>query len=222
MVSAEPLDRSVWSRARWLVLAPHPDDETLGAGSLIAHAAAHGRLAAVAYLTDGTGSHPAGTQGLAAARRVEAGRAVARLADRSIPIGWIGWRDAHPPEEGSPHFLRDAMRFGALLRRRRIDAVAVTDLAESHCDHVAAHRLAGAAIRLARRPIALFSYHVWGTPSDHRARRIRTEPMALGRRRHALQAHRSQLSAALGDGFRLPAERCRMAATDVLTLQGRR
>lgn len=48
-------------RARWLIVAPDPDDETLGAGALIHETAARRQLAGIAYLTDGTGSHPHGT-----------------------------------------------------------------------------------------------------------------------------------------------------------------
>lgn len=222
MVTAEPLAKSVWSRSRWLVLAPHPDDETLGAGALIAHTAACGRLVAVAYLTDGTGSHPAGTRGLGAARQVEARKAVGRLAGRSIPIDWLEWQDAHPAEADSPRFRRDAMWLGALLRRRRVDAVAVTDRSESHCDHIAAYQLAEAAVRQSRRSIALFTYHVWSTQSVHAARRVRTKPIATGQRVHALRAHRSQLSNTYGEGFRLPPQQRRMMPDDVLTLQENR
>ena len=41
------LERSPWRSARWLVIAPHADDETLGAGALIHQAAEAGRLAGV-------------------------------------------------------------------------------------------------------------------------------------------------------------------------------
>ena len=41
-----------------LVLAPHPDDESLGCGALLAHGLA-GPGAHVACLTDGAASHPA-------------------------------------------------------------------------------------------------------------------------------------------------------------------
>lgn len=218
MVKTELLARSRWARARWLVLAPHPDDETLGAGALIANAAAHGRLGGIAFLTDGTGSHPPGTPRVAATRRAEARSAIRRLGDAQVPIDWIGWRDAHPHAADSATFLRDAARLAAWLRHRRIDAIAVADHTESHCDHVAAYRLAEAAVRLARRRIALFAYHVWSA-APTTARRVATPPIALGRRRHALRAHRSQLSPSLGDGFRVPREKLRMAACDVLTLR---
>src|ERR1700759_4483419 len=41
-----------------VILAPHPDDESLGCGGLIATCAAAGRPPLVVILTDGAGSHP--------------------------------------------------------------------------------------------------------------------------------------------------------------------
>lgn len=218
MVTSEPLTRSRWARACWLVLAPHPDDETLGAGALIAHAAARGRLGGIVFLTDGTGSHPAGTPRLAATRRSEAQRAVRRLGGGDVRVDWVGWQDAHPHASGSPAFVRDAAWLAALLRCRRIDAIAVADRSEAHCDHVAAYQLAAAAIQVARRAVSLFAYHVWSTTPPS-VRRVATPAMAPGRRRQALFAHRSQMSPVMGKGFRLPPDRLRMPARDILTLR---
>ena len=49
---------AVTGNAPMLILAPHPDDETLGCGGLIAAASAAGHPPFVLVLTDGTGSHP--------------------------------------------------------------------------------------------------------------------------------------------------------------------
>jgi len=217
VVRTGPLLASRWRRARWLVVAPHPDDETLGAGALIAHAAAGRRLAAVVYLTDGTGSHPPGTPRLAIIRRDEARTALRRLGAGDTRITWLNWPDAHPHALGSTAFGRDARRLSAELRRRRVEAIAVTDASEDHCDHVAAFGLAMAAIRHARRRIALFAYHVW-SPTDRQRHYLRTPPMLAGQRRHALRAHRSQLTSRLGDGFRLPRARLAMPSFDLLAL----
>lgn len=219
MVRAEPLENSVWARAHWLVIAPHPDDETLGAGALIAQTAAEGRLGGVVYLTDGTGSHPAGTPRLASIRRSEARAAIHHLTAESPSIARMGWQDACPYEPASTRFDRDAGRLGALLRRRCIDAVAVTGPGERHCDHVAAFRLAEAAIHHARRRVALFLYCVWGDPPGACRRRLRTRPLAPGIRRRALAAHRSQLSLAYGAGFRLPCAKQVMPPADILWLR---
>jgi hypothetical protein len=57
-LSAQPLSRNRWAGSRWLVPAPHANDETIGAGALIAMAGRQGRPAGVAFVTDGSGSHP--------------------------------------------------------------------------------------------------------------------------------------------------------------------
>lgn len=217
-----PLGRSPWRRSRWLVLAPHPDDETIGAGALVAGAAADGRLGAVAFLTDGSGSHPQ-HRGIVATRRREARTALHRLAGKGMPEAvWIGWRDARPETPGSPAFEKTCRRVAALLRSRRIDAIAVTAADEPHCDHRAAFLVARRAAGLSRRRVAVFEYRVWGEAT--RAQRpliLRTAPIPPGCRRHALRAHRSQLSPSMGPGFRLPPERIAMAACDLLHLSRR-
>ncbi|WCT72682.1 PIG-L family deacetylase [Sphingomonas naphthae] len=204
-----------------MILAPHPDDETLGTGALIAHSAATGRLGGIVFLTDGSGSHPAGTPRLAATRRREAGHAIRKLGGGGVRLHWLGWRDAHPHESGSVAFVRSAKRLAALLRSSRINAIAVSDRTETHCDHVAAFELAEAAVRSARRSVTLFAYHVW---SAHPAsvRRVVTPVVAPGRRRHALRSHRSQMSPVLGNGFRLPSEKLRMPSSDTLTVRSLR
>ena len=54
---ARDLDEITGNRCA-LILAPHPDDESLGCGGLIAEACARGRPPAVIIVSDGTGSHP--------------------------------------------------------------------------------------------------------------------------------------------------------------------
>ena len=46
-----------------LVLAPHPDDETLGCGAALAAAVTAGYAVRVVAATDGDGSHPRSFQG---------------------------------------------------------------------------------------------------------------------------------------------------------------
>lgn len=115
----------------------------------------------IAFLTDGTGSHLETTPRVAVTRRKEARHALGRLGAQAVPTIWMGWRDAHPHPIDSNPFMREAGRLAALLRWRRIDAIAVSDHSEAHCDHVAAFRLAEAAVHRAKRPVALFAYHVW-------------------------------------------------------------
>jgi LmbE family N-acetylglucosaminyl deacetylase len=209
---------------RWLVMAPHPDDETLGAGALIAQASGEGRFAGLVYLTDGSGSHPtpSGRSGrLANVRKREAATALHRLiGNRKCRPLHLGWKDAAPAEPDDPAFERAAGLLGALCRRLRVDALAVTALHEPHCDHAAAARLAYAVRKCAKRKIIVAEYLVWaGPPGGRNLDIIRTAPMLQGRRRHALQAHRSQLTASYGPGFRLPDQGRRMPARDILYLR---
>lgn len=209
------LDISPWRHARWLVIAPHPDDETLGVGALIYHAALRKRLAGIVFLTDGGGSHPQGTAGLRAVRRREAGRAIGRLSARSAPVDWLGWDDGEPCDTGSARFDRTVMRMAAIVRTRRVDALAVSDPGDNHCDHIAAFDLAYETRSRSRRKLQIFTYSVWDE-AVCRGMRVRTPPMPISLRRQALSAHRSQLSPSMGDGFRLPSPMRRMRAADCL------
>ena len=71
-----------------IVLAAHPDDETLGAGGLIARAAASGVPVTVVVATAGEASHPASPTvrpaTLAMIRRAEVAAAVALLAPTAL------------------------------------------------------------------------------------------------------------------------------------------
>jgi LmbE family N-acetylglucosaminyl deacetylase len=213
------LDRSPWRNARWLVVAPHPDDETLGAGALIHYAVANERLAGIAFLTDGGGSHPRGTPRLRSVRRREARTAIGRLAAKPSLIDWLGWQDGEPFMAGSAAFDRTAMRMAAIIRNRRVDALAVSDPGDGHCDHIAAFDLACEASSLSRRKVQIFTYSVWGEASCTGGL-FQTPAMPTGLRHQALRAHRSQLTSSMGDGFRLPPEMLRMQPADSLLAVG--
>ncbi|WP_020181483.1 PIG-L family deacetylase [Methylopila sp. M107] len=220
-LSARPLSLSPWAKARWLVLAPHADDETIGTGALIATTARQGRLAGVAFVTDGAGSHPHADDrsraGLIARRRREAERALRLLAPYAAKPLFLDWPDAAPPAEGEPAFQQALSRLVALCRERRVDAVAVTALHEPHCDHEAACRLAYALQQRALLPLDVFEYVVWAdAPPGAGYRSLRTSDAPTGPRRLALAAHRSQTTPLAGDGFRLPTRHLKSPPFDLL------
>jgi len=77
---------------RLVVVAPHPDDETLGAGGLIAMAAASGMSITIVSCTDGEAAYP--VDGLGPLRRKELERSVRRLAgSRDVRIVSLGLPD---------------------------------------------------------------------------------------------------------------------------------
>ena len=220
MVSnAKPLEHSRWANACWLVLAPHADDETIGAASLLTYAKNRGRLAGVAFLTDGGASHGVrddhARRELIAARKREAREALRRLGIGEAPT-FLGWPDATPHPPGSAAFDRTVRTLIEICRLRHVTAIAVTAHHEPHCDHEAACGLAY-AVSSSAPGTAVFEYMVWADrPPGPNYECLRTPPMPIGRRRHALRAHRSQLTPLYGEGFRVPAHLQERGATDFL------
>lgn len=204
-----------------LVLAPHPDDESLGCGGLIAQAAQAGREISVAILTDGTGSHPRSRayppERLRAVREAEARSALAALGLSPDRLVFMGVRDTAAPHPGvdEPAFTETAARLAALIRRTGARTVLCAWEHDPHGDHVSAHRLAVAACR--ETGARLLSYPVWGwtLPPVHplpdappRGWRldIRAE---LEAKRRAIAAHVSQTTRLIADdpeGFVMPPE----------------
>jgi len=176
---------------RIVVIAPHPDDETLGCGSLIASAVGRRIPVGVVALTDGDGSHP-GSQAWppAALGRLRAGemrRALARLGAGGVAVRRLGWGDGRVVADARVGHLRRqlvALRAGVVL---------VTSDADHHLDHRAAARLAAAAARSLGLP--LIHYAVWSRVlSESRGR-----DCLGGAKRWAALAHRSQLGTYITD-----------------------
>lgn len=214
----------------FLVIAPHPDDESIGCGGLLAECAARGRPVRVEVLTDGTGSHPGSPSfpppRLAALRREETRAAVAALGlDPDRDLAFLGLPDTAVPSRGAAFdaALADLLR---LAERDEAPAAVFTTWGhDSHADHKAARALAGALARaLPSRP-KLFAYPVWGWAFAHpvpdfplppepdlseplRGVRLSTQ-QHLAAKRRAVAAHRSQTTDLIADdprGFRLPRE----------------
>ena len=121
---------------RWLVLAPHADDESLGLGATLAQAVDAGVEVRVAIVTDGA------RQGGAAQREAEAAAAAAELGIAAPAF----WRFADRSLAGSLAPLGRAV--GEALRSWSPDTLFVTSPVELHPDHRA---LAIAVQRALRR-----------------------------------------------------------------------
>ena len=202
-----------------LVLAPHPDDETLGCGGLVTIACRAGVPVHVAYLTDGAASHPGSRAWpparLTRRRREEARRALHALGVHTAPV-FLGL-----PDGGSWSVPPDAMasaaaRLTTLCRRARPGLLVTTWRREPHGDHRTAYALARQAAD--ECDARLGEFLVWtgrlGTPGDA-PRTGEACPVtldvraALASRRRALAAHESQLGRLVADdpdGFVLTAQ----------------
>ena len=201
-----------------LILAPHPDDETLGCGGLIATAQAAGRAVFVLVLTDGTGSHPNSAAYPAARlkrlREAESRQAAQMLGLPESHVSFLGLTDTQAPQRGEA--AEDAARAIALHAQSVGAGVMLTSWRhDPHCDHVSASILGVRAAALTGA--ALFEYPVWGWTLPPRRRLEARAPagfrLDVGRhiaaKQRAIACHRSQLGQVVTDdpdGFTLESQ----------------
>jgi LmbE family N-acetylglucosaminyl deacetylase len=204
--------------ARPLILAPHPDDESLGCGGLIAAATAAGMRPVVAVLSDGAGSHPGSVThpppALAALRATEARRAMALLGVAEHDTFLLGYPDAALPAQGQD-FDRAVEKLAWIALGQGCGVVVSPWCYDPHCDHEAA---AAMGIALAERSkLILRHYPVWAwlrdpehSINEHEITGWRFEISAqLAIKRAAIAAHASQCGEVIRDspgGFTLPAD----------------
>lgn len=113
---------------RWLVIAPHPDDEVLGCGGTIARVADGGGEVHVAVVT--RGQPPAFDEEMIARVRAEAGAAHRHLAVRQTH--WLDLPAAQLFE--TPHSkLNDALT--RLVHDLRPDTLLIPFVGDVHMDH---------------------------------------------------------------------------------------
>lgn len=175
-----------------LVLAPHPDDETIAAGGLLRAVARAGGRVRVVVLSDGAASHPGSAvrpATLAALRRTETLSAMARLGVPGRFIHFCDFSDGSGPEWASdPSGLSrlSAATAGAW------DAVCLPSQLDHHPDHRATREL---GLRVAGQTPLRLAYTVWADEGAHVP--VHAEyalPQdALRAKREALRLYRSQM-----------------------------
>jgi LmbE family N-acetylglucosaminyl deacetylase len=142
---------------RAVVLAPHPDDETLGVGGTLAAWAADGVEILVVAVTDGEGSHPDSPtltpEELAARRHDERRAALAELGCGAASV----LRAGLPDSDVGRH--RDALREYLLRVVVPGDTVLAPVLGDGHPDHDAVADVAREAATC--RGAAVWHYAVW-------------------------------------------------------------
>ena len=145
-----------------LIFAPHPDDESLGCGGLIAACCRRGTPPLVVFLTDGTGSHPASRDypptRLRSVREQEARSAVDLLGGAS-DIVFLRLLDAAAPT-GGPMFDAAVDTLRQLARAAGCRTILAPWRHDPHCDHEAADLMARQAA--ARSGLLHLAYPVWG------------------------------------------------------------
>jgi LmbE family N-acetylglucosaminyl deacetylase len=188
--------------ARLVVLAPHPDDEILACGGLLAQHVESGGEALVLAATHGEASHC----GIDAFKRIdvaalgrlrcsESAEGLRRLLHRVCPA----WRLGLP--DGRLKSNRHALLAALLGHVRPGDVVTTTWRSDAHPDHDAcgdAARDACALLGCKLLEAPVWMWH-WSSPGDkrvpwHRLVKLALPPDLVLRKQYALYAHASQLS----------------------------
>lgn len=179
------------------IVSPHPDDEVLGLGGLIARWSRTDADLHIVSVTHGTASHPASRTWtparLAMTRPLELRRALrtlgarARVSSLDLPDGQVTSHE-------------DRLAAWLLARTGPRDLVIAPWRLDGHPDHEASGRAAARAAqecgaRFAEYPI--WAWH-WARPDDARlpwgrARRVTLDAATLHRKRAAIRAFASQL-----------------------------
>lgn len=186
-----------------VVVAAHPDDETLGAGGLLRRAARIGARIVVVIATDGEASHPDSRTHdrttLAKLRREEVTRAVATLAP-DADVRFLGLPDGALDERKGE--LRE--RLVAILDAlRTVDprrVLVVSPWADDrHRDHRIAAEITGAVgahRRFTHLEFPIWAWH-WGGPADVPWNRVVALSLTDDERQKksdALACHATQIS----------------------------
>lgn len=200
-----------------VVVAPHPDDESLGCGGVVAAAVAACVEVRIVVVSDGIGSHPNSPTfppaRLRDLRQTETLAAVAELGVGPHDVRFLRLPDREVPTEG-PNADAAVDAIVAAAQACNAGAILVTWHHDPHCDHAAAHALVMRA-RAGLERLKVYAYPVWGwtLPAEHE---VGDAPTGMlfdtkryrGAKARAIAAHRSQVGDLIDDdpdGFRLPA-----------------
>jgi LmbE family N-acetylglucosaminyl deacetylase len=204
---------------RVLVVAPHPDDESLGCGGLIATLALTGTAFCFVFVTDGGASHPGSPtwprDRLVACRKDEAIEAMRRLNAGDANTVFLALPDAAMPASGSLVWNKVAAQLAEIISEFNPALVLLPWRRDPHCDHRASWRLAKDGLKLANAHPKILEYPIWldefgeegDRPRQGEARLVAFDvAAALPAKRAAIAAHLTQTTRLIHDdpdGFRL-------------------
>ncbi len=180
-LQAATVDELVPAGHRLVVVAPHPDDEVLGSGGLLAGTAHAGREQLLVAVTDGQGSHPGSLRWpekeLGAQRRRETAAALRVLGAEACTVVRIGIDD------GSIAAARAELADALAAVVRPADVVVSPWRFDGHPDHEAVGQTAAAVIAqvngASHLEAPIWAWH-WAVPGDRRMPWQRAAVLHLG------------------------------------------
>lgn len=202
---------------RAVVVAPHPDDETLGCGGAIALLQQRSIPVHVLVMSDGTQSHPHSqsypADRLRAQREQETRAALKTLGIAAPKVTFFRWRDTAVPGLGDQNFATAVDLCRQFLQCCQPSLLFVPWQLDQHCDHRATWEIVQQAISSWSQSPRQWVYSIWGDraaglpalPPGETGWRLDIHSVAAFKRR-AVMAHQSQTTDLIDDdssGFRL-------------------
>jgi LmbE family N-acetylglucosaminyl deacetylase len=191
---------------RTVIIIPHPDDEALGCGGLLALLRQAGQEVAAVLVSDGTMSHPHSQAFSPTARRelryAELRHALAVLGVDENNVLYLGLPDSQVPSEGAA-FAAATTRLAEFITQQQAATVLTPWRRDPHPDHRATSLLTAATLASLPQPPRRLEYVVWAweraaeadlpQPGEGRGFRLAIESV-LAQKQRAIAAHRSQLA----------------------------
>ncbi len=209
-------EKSVKEFGKTLIVAPHPDDESLGCGGAIALLRKNNLDVSILVLSDGTLSHPNSVkypkEKLRDLRENELQKAAEILGVSRENLTFFRWLDRAVPNNTSPEFLPAVERCRNYLTQTNPQTIFVPWRRDPHPDHRAAFELLSAA---KSENQTIIEYPIWlyelaqseDAPLETEVEAFRLDiKSVIETKQRAIRAHVSQITDLIDDdaqGFRL-------------------
>ena len=200
-----------------VIVAPHPDDETLGCGGLVALLREQGLRVGIVVMTDGGNSHPNSQEfsrdRVRGMRERETLEAAQILGVGASDVQFLGYHDGQLANEAAANFDVAIARLRDAIAVHDPDTVVMPFRGEHHADHLATWHLSRYATKwLTSRPRRL-EYPLLVGPAARAIFQLHNPKVwrldvstVLAKKLAAVKAHRTQLGGVIRDdpdGFRL-------------------
>ena len=213
---------TVLSWGRTLIVAPHPDDESLGCGGAISLLREFNAKVFVLVLSDGTLSHPNSKkfppEKLRNLREREIKEALKVLGVSASYIEFFRFKDRSVPNENSANWHEAFDKCVKYLAKIKPETILVPWRRDPHPDHRAAFQLMNFAKKNFSAEIKLIEYPIWlweiaESADAPRADEVKSWRLDIKKvkikKRAAIYKHESQTTDLIDDdaeGFRLSPE----------------
>jgi LmbE family N-acetylglucosaminyl deacetylase len=218
--TALPLRSSETIAGSALIVAPHPDDETLGCGGAIALLRILGYPVHILVMSDGTLSHPRSLKypapKLRSLRQAETQEALEHLGVQQTEVTFLQLPDGSIPTPESSEFQSALHYCCRYLESRTFQTVFLPWRSDPHPDHRATWTLLKTALATFNPKPRLIEYPIWDWDLEQRGAftqqvtgwRLDIQAV-VEKKRTAIAAYRSQTTNLIDDdpeGFQLTPE----------------